>query len=280
MSVTAMASSSDSRPADAKGIEHLSYSSLTTYAHCPRKFYYRYIEHAAPEFVPAALAFGAAIHRAAEFIHHASLEGRPIPEPERLLKSFDEAWAVSTAGGIPVSYASQDDARSLRALAERMLSAYREHAFAASLVRPIRVLAIEHVERFQLLKQVPPLEMRVDLVALASNGDLVIADLKTSRSRWNEIKLREAIPQLVLYASGLIPMFRAMKAKRFVARFIVITKAKVPLIQELNAHIDQSDVDKLKRLVNEVWSGIQQEVFIQRPGWACAQCPYKNRCLG
>ncbi len=280
MNATAMASASDSKRADVKSIEHLSYSSLTTYAQCPRKFYYRYIQHAEPEFIPAALAFGGAIHRVAELIHHACLEGQLLPELESLMERFDEAWRLSTAGGIPISYARLDDERSLRALAERMLSAYREHVFAMSQHRTCQVLAIEHVEQFHFLKSLPPLEMRVDLVELAPNGDLIISDLKTSRSRWNEIKLREAIPQLVLYSIGLTPLFRAMKAERIMARFIVITKAKSPLIQELNFYLNQSDVDKVKRQVNEVWHGIQQQVYIQRPGWPCAQCPYKTRCLG
>ena len=266
------------RCADPQSLDHLSYSSFTTYSACPRKFSYRYLEKAPVEFVPASLAFGGAIHRAVEAINMARLEGGAIPELEVLLRVYDEAWDEATVGDIPVLHARDEDEKSLRIVAQRMLSVYREHIVAQQSTH--QIIAIEQAERFQLLLGVPPIVMRLDLLELTEAGDLIVSDLKTSRSRWNETKVMEALPQLVLYAQGLMPLLRALGAKRIVPQFVVLTKAKKPSIQTLCPTATQDDVTRLKRQVGEVWHGIQQGVFVQRTGWQCSQCPYKKRCLG
>ena len=64
-------------PAHATGtrppLDHLSWSGLTTYSTCPKKFYFRYIAQVPPEFVPASLAFGGSFHRAVETVQLARI---------------------------------------------------------------------------------------------------------------------------------------------------------------------------------------------------------------
>jgi hypothetical protein len=161
-----------------------------------------------------------------------------------------------------------------------MLASYREHMVAsAEQTEGIQVIAIEHSHRFLLLSDAPPIEMRLDLLEL-DGPDLIVTDLKTSRSRWNQTKIKEALPQLVLYAHGLMGLVRELGATRIVPRFVVISKGKTPVIQEIQPQVFQADVDRLKRQVADVWEGIRKEVFPQRTGWQCAQCPFKKRCLG
>jgi hypothetical protein len=199
---------------DPVDLEHLSYSGITTYASCPRKFYYHYLEKAPQEFVPAALAFGSAFHRAVEAIHQARIEGSPIPTLEMLLQEYDSAWIEATANGLSVNQAKEEDAKSLRVMAERMLSVYREHVITtAEQSRSVQIIGIEHAARFELLPNIPPMEMRLDLLELTADGDLIVSDLKTSRSRWNETKAQECLPQLVLYSSGLMPLLRSLGAR-------------------------------------------------------------------
>jgi putative RecB family exonuclease len=276
-----MAAMPASLPAAAPALDHISWSGVTTYCACPRKFYYRYIERAPEEFVPAAMAFGGAFHRAVELVHEARLQCAPIPETDALLASYDRAWLEATTDAPEVMRAKDEDALALRETAQRMLSVYREHVVAAhEQSKGVEIIGIEHSERFRLLAYVPPIEMRLDLLELTADGDLIVTDVKTSRSRWNETKLQEALPQLVLYANGLMPLLRAVGAKRIVPRFVVVSKAKTPEVQTLQPQASQADVERLKRQVTEVWEGIQKEVFTQRTGWQCAQCPYKRRCLG
>lgn len=262
-------------------LDHLSWSGITTYAACPRKFYYRYIVQATEEFIPASLAFGGAFHRAVELIHQARIEGAPIPGIDALLAGYDGAWQEDTERAPEVVHAKDEDSNLLRETAQRMLAAYRDHIVATSEQSGgVQIIAIEHAERFRLLADIPPIEMRLDLLELTRDGDLIVTDIKTSRSRWNDTKIKEALPQLVLYANGLMPLLRDLGAKRIVPRFVVVSKAKTPLIQTLQPQASQDDVDRLKRQVAEVWEGIQKHPFMQRTSWQCAQCPYKRRCLG
>ncbi len=169
---------------------------------------------------------------------------------------------------------------SLHELAQRMLAVYSEYAaLETTLPDTAQIISIEHSNRFRLLADVPPIESRIDLLELQGKN-LVVSDLKSSRSRWNETKVAEAIPQLVLYATGLLPLMRELGATRIVTKFVVVTKAKKPVVQVLQPQASQDDVVRLKQTLTETWSAIQTGLFVKRESWACAQCPYKNRCLG
>lgn len=266
-----------SRPPPAT-LDHLSWSSIKTYASCPRKFAYRYIEEAAPEFVPAALAFGSAFHAAVDCVHQARIEGQPVPSVESILSRYDEAWKSEVESD--VRFAKEEDSITLRESAERMLDAYREFILVSGVGESASIIAIEESRRFGLLADVPPIEMRLDLLELTASGDLIVSDVKTSRSRWNDTNAREHLPQLILYANGLLPLVKELGAKRIVPRFVVVTKAKKPVVQVIEPKATQEDVSRLKDQVAATWSAIQAGIFVKRESWACTQCPFQKRCLG
>lgn len=259
-------------------LDHLSWSSIKTYATCPRKFAYRYIEQADPEFVPAALAFGSAFHAAVDCIHQARIEGRDVPTVESILTRYDDAWKSEVESEI--RFAKDDDTITLRESAERMLDAYREFIVASGVGESASIIAIEESRRFRLLVDVPPIDMRLDLLELTASGDLIVSDVKTCRSRWNETTARENLPQLVLYANGILPLVKELGAKRIVPRFVVVTKAKKPVVQVIEPKATQDDVSRLKDQVAVTWSAIQAGIFVRRESWACMQCPFQKRCLG
>jgi RecB family exonuclease len=259
-------------------LDHLSWSGIQTYRTCPRKFQYRYLLHAPEEFIPASLMFGAAIHRAVDALHQAQVEGRPLPTPTQLLSTYRAGWQelLAEVPNRPVLHAKGEDETLLAALAERMLDAFCK--FAQSTVRT-QIFAIEHEQRFKIVAEAPPIEARIDLLELAGN-DLIVTDVKTSRSRWNDQKVQEHLPQLVLYAHGLMPLLKHLGASRFVPRFVVITKAKKPAVQVIEPKASQADAGRLKQQIVETWQAIKAGIFVQRESWACSQCPYRSRCLG
>lgn len=122
---------------------------------------------------------------------------------------------------------------------------------------------------------------RLSIVSIkrASKG-VIVSDVKTSRSRWNETTIRENLPQLILYANGLLPLVKELGAKRIVPRFVVVTKAKKPVVQVIEPKATQDDVARLKDQVSATWSAIQAGIFVKRESWACMQCPFQKRCLG
>ena len=259
--------------------DHISFSSLKTYQTCPRKFAFKYIDQVPEEFKPSSLAFGSAFHSAVERVQEARLQGTKLPGVEDLLAVFDAAWSRETKEQ-DVQFCKEEDATSLRDLASRMLDAYSAYAsLEATLPETAQVISIEHANRFRLLAEVPAIESHIDLLELQGTN-LVVTDLKSSRSRWNDAKVQESIPQLVLYASGLLPLMRELGATKIVTKFVVVTKAVKPKVQVLQPQASQDDVVRLRASVSETWSAIQTGLFVKRESWVCGQCPFKGRCLG
>lgn len=260
-------------------LDHLSWSGIKTYATCPRKFSYKYIEQVPEEFKASSLLFGSAFHSAVEKVQEARLQGLCVPPVETLLAAFDTAWSREALGN-EIQFCKDEDEVSARELAQRMLAVYAEYAaLETTLPEPAQIISIEHSNRFRLLADVPPIESRIDLLELHGT-DLVVSDLKSSRSRWNETKVQEAVPQLVLYATGLLPLMRELGAKRIITKFVVVTKGVNPKVQVLQPQASQDDVVRLKQTITDTWSAIQTGLFVKRESWACAQCPFKGRCLG
>ena len=260
-------------------MDHISFSSIKTYQTCPRKFAYRYLENVPEEFKPSSLAFGSAFHIAVERVQEARMQGLGVPALHEIMTAFDTAWSNETIG-TDVQFCKEEDAQSLRELAERMLAAYSEYAaLETTLPTPSQIISIEHSNRFRLLVHVPPIESRIDLLELHGT-DLVVSDLKTSRSRWNDTKVQESIPQLVLYATGLLPLMRELGANLIVTKFVIVTKAVKPKVQILQPQCSQEDVVRLKENIAETWSAIQTGLFVKRESWQCSQCQFKHRCLG
>jgi CRISPR/Cas system-associated exonuclease Cas4 (RecB family) len=266
-------------PQSALQMDHISFSSLKTYATCPRKFAYRYVDNVPEEFKPSSLLFGSAFHCAVEKVQESRLQGLNVPPVDDLLAEFDTAWAREALGH-EIQFCKDEDESSARELAQRMLAAYAEYAgLETTMPDGAQIISIEHSNRFRLLADVPPIESRIDLLELHGT-DLVVSDLKSSRSRWNEAKVQESIPQLVLYATGLLSLMRELGANRIVTKFVVVTKGKKPVVQVLQPQASQDDVVRLKQTISETWAAIQSGLFVKRESWACGQCPYRGRCLG
>src|SRR6185295_4095891 len=108
-------------------LDHLSWSGIKTYATCPRKFSFKYIEQVPEEFKPSSLLFGSAFHSTVEKVQEARLQGLSVPPVEELLTAFDTAWA-GEALGHDIQFCKEEAQAPARELAQRMLSVYAEYA--------------------------------------------------------------------------------------------------------------------------------------------------------
>jgi CRISPR/Cas system-associated exonuclease Cas4 (RecB family) len=138
-----------------------------------------------------------------------------------------------------------------------------------------RILGVEEELRGELSPGLPDLLGRVDLL-LETDDAVVVQDFKTSRSAWTAEQAEDQTEQLLLYADlvrGLVP------GKQVRLQFAVLTKAKSPKVQLLEASFDQSKLERTKRVFESVWSAIESGHFYPAPfPMQCPGCGYRSQC--
>jgi len=252
------------------GRDYISWSALSTFRTCPLKYKFRYIDGLPEESVSSALVFGTGIHTAVEQHYQAQLAGDPKPDLDALLFAYRSAWLPHDPDAI--QFGSTETRASLDALAARMLTAF----LASDQARVSgRVLGVEESVRGLLVEGVPDLYGRVDL--LTEDADrLVVTDIKTSRGKWSQEQVEDSGEQLLLYshlASEISP------GKKIATRFLVLTKAKEPVIEEHVREVEPAAVKRTLAGVERVWRAIESGVFYPAPSaMSCASCGYRSAC--
>ncbi|HKQ50405.1 MAG TPA: PD-(D/E)XK nuclease family protein [Phycisphaerae bacterium] len=255
------------------GRNYLSLSQVTTYQTCPLRWYFQYVAQLPHEQVGASLVLGGAIHSAIEAYYQAELAGEPVPDRDRLMTVFEEAWRKNA--NAPIHFGKDDSAGSLNDLAGRMVSAFLE---SSSCDPGGTVLGIEEEIRTEYLPGVPDLLARVDLIILTDDA-LVIRDFKTARSRWTAAKLAEAAVQLVLYGDLALPMAQAFGDRPVRLEFVVLTKTKSPQVEVLPVEADAASLVRLRRIIERVWAAMQAgHVYPNPSALNCSSCPFQRAC--
>jgi hypothetical protein len=108
------------------GRPDLSHSQLSLMRSCRKKFAFTYVEKAPADFIRVSLIFGGAIHSSLELFFRARLEGMTVTQGA-LLSAYHDAWNRQKAQGgndVPVRFNKGEDADTVHALADRMLTAF------------------------------------------------------------------------------------------------------------------------------------------------------------
>ena len=250
--------------------DYLSYSAVRTFQSCPLKYRFRYVDGLEEECVSASLVFGSAIHAAVEFYFTEHLSGAPLPELDTLLDVYQESWRERT--DVTIELGASETSDSLHDLADRMLRKF----LTSELAHPEgRIIGIEEEFRGVLIPGLPDLLGYVDLL-LETDDAIVIRDFKTSRSLWSPQQADEQSDQLLLYADLV---HQVIPGKSLRLQFAVMTKARDPKVQLLEASFHQSKLDRTKRVVQTVWSAIQAGHFYPSPSpLQCPSCGYRRQC--
>ncbi len=255
------------------GRDYISYSAISTYQRCPLRYFFRYIAGLPPAFKSSSLIFGGAIHRALEYHCRRAFEGTAPPLIDELVSVYERAWRDEAV--LPVRFGKSESAKSLRDLAQRMLA-----AFQASEVSKMdtQLVAIEEEFRAPVIPGCPDLLGRVDLVSCERNA-LRIVDFKTSRSKWNETKVQESAPQMLLYSELLRPLAAGLGVRDVRLEWIVITKTKTPAIETHAITPERRHVARTMTVVRQVWDAIQAGHFYPSPSsMSCSGCPHRTAC--
>lgn len=250
---------------------YISYSAISTYCQCPLKYAFKYIEGLPEELISSSLAFGRAIHAAAEHHFNELMSGAPPPDQDSLLSAFWDAWRSVAEEGV-IQYGKGEDTASLQQAAVRVLQAFRE----SELARPTgRLIGVEEELRGSLVPGVPDLLARIDLI-FETDDALVIRDFKTSRSRWHDGQAENQAEQLLLYSElthQLIP------GKPLQLEFAVFTKTKEPTVERHSVLHDPQRIARTKRVIERVWQAIESKLYYPAPSaMNCPGCPYRKPC--
>ena len=250
--------------------DYLSYSAITTYQGCPLRYYFRYIAGLPEKTVSSSLVFGSAVHRAVELHFNELMAGNEPPGLEALVGEYDRHW--SEAYPQAVQFGKDDDVESLGRLATKMFGAFQ----TSTLATPNgMIIGVEEELRGNVVAGCPDLLGRIDLIVETAD-ELIVTDLKTSRSRWSREQADDSAGQLLLYhelAKSIAPR------KRVRLQFAVLTKSKEPAVDLHEVSANRHAVDRTKRIVEKVWKAIDNQVFYPAPSaMQCSGCSFRGQC--
>ncbi len=232
----------------------LSASSIEMYEKCPLRFKLER-EWNLPRDVPAALHYGAAMHRVLRTFYDAQRYEREVDDAD-LLEQFRADLA---AAGIADRY--QYDLYMRQGMEQ--LRRFFEVARSAS---PPEVLETEC--RFEIQVGSAKLAGRVDRMDRTGPDTVAIVDYKTGKPQSQE-DADESL-QLSLYALAA----REMWGKRAERLILHNLETNLPVITRRN----DAELEEAKLRVQKAAEGIAQGKFAPRVGYQCRFCPYRNLC--
>lgn len=252
------------------GRDYISWSNISTYQSCPLKWHFRYVLGLPEETVSSSLVFGGAIHRAVELHFRELLAGNPAPDLDTLLVEYQDAWRERELA--LVKFGKGEDINTLSRLAERVLLAFQQ----SDLAHPAgRIVGVEEELRGQVADDCPDLLARIDLL-IEGDDALSVIDLKTARSRWSQQQAEDSGEQLLLYselAKELVP------GKPLRLQFLVITKAKSPVVEMHSVIVDSRRIERTKRVVERTWKAMLAGYVYPAPSpMNCGGCPFRTPC--
>lgn len=247
-------------------IDHLSYSSISTYQRCPRKWKFRYLEKI-PTRSSAPLAFGGAFHNTIEAY---------LKEGGDLLAHWEEFWEDKTEEE-DVDFDAETDEALFQQGVEMFQSPSIRNGLAQ--IRPLKIGDTPMIETKVSLEveNVPvPVIGYVDIIT----EDNLPGDFKTSARKWGATKAEKEI-QPLFYLAALDQA--GVELPEWTFRHYVFTKNNYQF-QNLESCFNPRQQEWLYQMIQNVWRGIENEVFFENPmsDWACSEkfCEYWSLCRG
>lgn len=241
---------------------YLSYSQLALYLECPLKYQLRYLEEGGygDEPVPAAMAFGSAIHQTLAQFYRQAMDGEPF-SLAGFLAVFAAAWEAEVEKK-EVSYNYGEDFASLLVLGQELLKVFARAA------QPLRVIAVEVPFEFKLEHPRTgkefhiPIKGVIDLIEEDENGTLWVVDHKTAGRAYSEQQIAGDL-QMLIYAAA-VKQLDVVEGREALLRFDVLLKTKTPQFLRYCMRRDDRDRERLFEIVTGIWKAIEAEAFYPR----------------
>lgn len=248
-------------------LDHLSSSSFGTFAMCPRKWKFRYVDRVKTPSSPAQV-FGSAVHEC--------VEARVVAGGGKSLSErWPAVWATQLAERHDIDWGRVTPEAMLQ-MGLRLLKSKSVIQVVDSVVPYVDKKGCAYVEHFFKF-EVPGVDVPFVGYADVVEDDLTVADFKTSSRRWSAEDAKTEF-QPIFYVAGLrqsgLPV-------RDVFKHYVLVK-KRPEAQVIETRITQDRIDWLFEQVRQMWKAVQAEAFpVCSPmAWWCSEkwCEHWNRC--
>ena len=232
----------------------LSASAIDSYETCPLQFKLER-EWRLPGEIPAAMQYGAAMHRVLRNYYDALGVQRPYSDDDLFQQLRDDLSNAGIEDAYQHELYQQKGANQLR----DFLSAAR-HAPAAQVL---------HTERaFEIRLGGTTVAGRIDRIDQLNDGSVVIIDYKTGKPRTQE-SADESL-QLSIYVLAA----REKWKYRVDHLGFYNLEENAPVITRRTESQLQETADKVQVVAEKIGQGI----FHATPGWHCTLCAYRNLC--
>jgi len=255
-------------------IDHLSYSSITTYQMCPRSWRFHYLDRVQTPTSPA-LIFGSAFHETVEEHVKTAFATDRVPVADRWARHWAAQLERNAENGINWG---RDSEESMNDLGIKMFSDPDTVALIDSL-QPLVIEEQVQIER-RIELQVPgvpvPIVGYIDMI----EADGVPADFKTSARSWNQGKADDEL-QPIFYLAALNQAGYTLDAGLF--RHYVFVKTKKPQCQIWESYRTFKQMFWLFGLIRETWQAIEAGHFPPNTTtFKCSPryCEYWGICRG
>ena len=242
-------------------IDHLSYSSISSYLSCPRAWKFKYIENR-PRKTSSALAFGSAFHETVE-------QYVTLTDETSILDLWKNTWNNQQS---KVTLDEGDTFESLHNEGVRMFSSPKVMYELNTIKSPV---AIEMPVTLNIPGVPVPVTGFIDIIT----QDGVPGDFKTSGKRWGEDKAVNALQPLVYLAA--LKQMGVKHPMKF--RHYVFIKTKEPNTQVIETEFKPAQLLFITSLIQNVWKSIDAGAFHENPdGWLCSEtyCDFWKICKG
>lgn len=245
--------------------DHTSASQLSTYASCPRKYAFRYVDHVESEFKSVSLVLGSVFHGAVQWYVERRAEGeRPDIEDALLIARADFA-AATEVGNLRWGRWTRED--------------LAEHArrLVAFFLRERGDLPVRSTEaRFEMDLYDPETgeilpRTYIGFFDLLLDGS--VGELKTARSEYTPMQIASNL-QLGGY------LVAADRHGLGGLDLMVIIKNRQPRLQQLRLKPSPKAESWFLEAACSIERSIAAGHFPPSPGWMCGSCEYQQRCLG
>ena len=248
-------------------IDHLSYSSISSYLNCGYNWKLYYLDLIRPPTAPALL-FGRAVHETIE--DHLRTRQPLIPlwvQHYESLASLEE-----------VEWDSKSSRESLRKDGVRVLS-------SPPVQDGIEWIADHYSQQSSTIEReiswtVPgvdvPLIGYIDVIT----DDGIPGDFKTAAKMWSEYKADDDV-QSLFYLSGLLA--NGIEVPELEFRHYVISKGTFPDFRMFSRQRTMDEIEWLNNVIRRAWHGMKAGVFLMSPeSWKCNSkfCNYWRLCRG